>query len=152
MRAVVQRVRAAQVSVEGSVVGQIDAGLLVFIGVQEGDTEAAGDWLAKKIAGLRVFDDVEGRMNLSLLDIPEASALVISQFTLFGTTRKGYRPSFNRAAEPEQAKALYLRFAQTLEALLERPVPTGRFGEYMRIDAQNDGPVTLWFDTNNKDL
>ncbi len=152
MRAVVQRVLSAAVHVDGDVVGQIPRGLLVFLGVQSGDTGAEMQWLASKVTGLRIFEDAEGRMNRALADLDDASALVISQFTLFGNTRKGYRPSFNRAAPPAQAIPLYEGFAKAIQTQLGRPVPTGRFGQYMRIDAVNDGPVTLVLDTALKDL
>ncbi|MGF1449675.1 MAG: D-aminoacyl-tRNA deacylase [Opitutales bacterium] len=152
MRAVVQRVSAAAVQVDGETVGAIERGLLVFLGVQSGDTDAEMSWLAAKVAGLRVFEDAAGRMNRSLAEVDGASALVISQFTLFGNTRKGYRPSFNRAAAPELAIPLYEGFARTLETQLGRPVAMGRFGEHMRVDAVNDGPVTLILDTAQKDF
>jgi D-aminoacyl-tRNA deacylase len=154
MRAVIQRVRGASVIVDGAVVGSIDRGLLVYVGVEKGDTEADLALMARRIPGLRVFEDSEGRMNLALEDIVTSSApvderigiLAVSQFTLHGDLRKGRRPSYNAAAEPAQAKALYegLLSRWRAEGLL---VEQGRFGAHMDVSYTNDGPVTLIFDT-----
>lgn len=149
MRAVIQRVSSARVSVEGAVVGEIGWGLLVFLGVGREDGEADADWLVSRVVKLRVFERESGRMDASLADV-EGEALVVSQFTLFGSLKKGNRPSFNRAALPEQAVPLYEYFVAQLSAALGRPVPTGRFGEHMEIEVQNDGPVTLVVDTRNR--
>ena len=152
MRAVIQRVSKAKVSVAGAVVGQIGPGVLVFLGVGQQDSEADADWLVGRIVKLRIFEsEPEGRMNESLLAIA-GEALVISQFTLFGSLKKGNRPSFNRAALPEQAVPLYEYFVAQLAQALGKAVPTGRFGEHMDIEAQNDGPVTLVVDTKERDF
>jgi D-tyrosyl-tRNA(Tyr) deacylase len=151
MRAVIQRVSQASVTVEGTTVGQINAGVLVFLGVGKEDSAEDVTWLVRRIVKLRIFEDEPGRMNHSLLDI-EGEAMVISQFTLFGSLKKGNRPSFNRAALPEQAVPLYGQFVQELSAALGKPVPTGCFGEHMDIEAHNDGPVTLVVDTKERDF
>ncbi len=154
MRAVIQRVSRASVSVDGEVVGTIEApdgGLLVFLGVGQDDGVDDVDWLLARIVKLRIFEDEGSRMNRSLLDV-QGEVLVISQFTLFGSLKKGNRPSFNRAALPELAVPLYERFVAELSAALGKAVPTGRFGEHMVIDARNDGPVTLIVDTKERDF
>ncbi|MDR1818605.1 MAG: D-tyrosyl-tRNA(Tyr) deacylase [Puniceicoccales bacterium] len=152
MRAVVQRVRRAEVSVAGENTGAIGNGLLILLGVEQDDTPDDLEWLAEKVFRLRVFDDSDGRMNLALGDLPDGGALVVSQFTLFGTMRKGTRPSFHRAAPPAVALALYERFAATLAALLGKPVPTGVFGAMMLVSLENDGPVTLILDSRRRDF
>ena len=141
MRAVVQRVNRASVTVNGQVVGRIGRGLMILLGVRTGDTEAEAKWLARKIAGLRIFSDDEGKFNLSVQDVGGA-ALVVSQFTLYGDTRKGRRPSFTDAAAPDLAEPLVSRFVELLcaEGL---PVATGVFGAIMQVEIHNDGPVTL---------
>ena len=146
MRAVVQRVREASVTVDGEVVGAIGPGLLVLLGVAPIDDAAAGSWLAKKLAGLRIFEDDEGRMNRSVLD-DNLEVLVVSQFTLFGDCRKGRRPSFVGAARPEHAEPLYERFCEQVTAAGVRHVARGRFGADMKVALLNDGPVTLILDT-----
>ena len=151
MRAVVQRVKRARVSADGSVVGAIGKGMLILLGVEAGDTEADADWLATRLARVRIFEDADGKMNLAARDVG-GSALVVSQFTLFGTLRKGSRPSFNRAAVPAEAIPLYESFTAKLSALLERPVPTGRFGAMMDVELVNDGPVTLTLDSRRPDF
>ena len=143
MVALVQRVSEARVIVEGKVTGAIGAGLLVLLGVHRDDTEAELDWVVNKIAHLRIFPDDAGRMNRSLLDVG-GDALVVSQFTLYGDTRKGNRPSFVESAPPEQAEALYDAFVAALSRRLGRPVPSGVFGAHMDVRLTNDGPVTLW--------
>ena len=145
MRAVVQRVREARVVVEEKVVGEIKHGLLCFLGVGKEDQEADADYLAAKIPQLRIFSDNEGKFNRSLLDI-KGGILVVSQFTLFGDCRKGRRPSFTDAAEPEQARKLYHRFITNLKEQ-EIPVATGEFQAHMEVELVNDGPVTLLLDT-----
>src|SRR3954467_9175456 len=145
MRAVVQRVSRASVTVENVVVGQIDRGLLVLLGVTHADTEAAADYLAEKTAGLRIFEDDAGKMNLSVKDIGGA-VLAVSQFTLYGDVRKGKRPSFDDAARPEQARQLYEHFVSKLRGLGPK-VETGRFQEMMQVELVNDGPVTILLDS-----
>lgn len=151
MRAVYQRVVEATVTAEGSESRSIGRGLLLFLGVEEGDDMKEAEWLLEKVLRTRCFEDAEGRMNLSLQDIG-GDLMVISQFTLFGSLRKGTRPSFNRSAEPAGAERLYEAFALKAAERLGRPVPTGFFARPMRITAENDGPVTLVLDTRRKDF
>lgn len=145
MRAVIQRVSSAQVTVGGEVVGRIGRGFLVLLGVTGGDGEAEARLLARKIAGLRVFEDAGGKMNLALADAGGA-VLAVSQFTLYADVRKGRRPSFIAAARPEQAEPLYRRFC-TLLAAEGLEVQQGVFGAEMQVALVNDGPVTIWMDT-----
>jgi D-tyrosyl-tRNA(Tyr) deacylase len=159
MRVVVQRVSAASVSVKGRVIGEIAQGLLLLLGIQTGDTDADAIWLAQKIAALRIFEDETGKMNLSVLDqaarsnphTAASSVLVVSQFTLFASTRKGTRPSFNTAAKPDIAIPLYQSFLEHLETQLGRPVATGQFGAMMEVALVNDGPVTILLDSRLKE-
>ena len=145
MRAVVQRVRSASVSVGGEEVGRIGPGLMILLGVRKGDTEADARWLAEKIAGLRIFEDADGKMNLSALGIG-GSALVVSQFTLYGDCRKGRRPGFDKAAPPDVAERLYSDFVNYIgDAGI--PTSTGRFQAKMLVKIENDGPVTLIVET-----
>ncbi len=146
MRALVQRVSEAAVRVDGATVGEIGRGLLVFVGVREGDDPAAASLLAGKIANLRIFEDDAGKMNFSALDLG-LSALVVSQFTLYADVRKGRRPSFVHAALPEVARPLVDQVAAGLRDL-GLTVATGEFGAYMRVHLVNDGPVTIWIDTD----
>jgi D-aminoacyl-tRNA deacylase len=146
MRAVVQRVTSAQVIVDGATVGKVQRGLLVLLGVGHTDTEEDAQWLATKIAVLRIFEDDEGKMNRSVVDIA-GGILVVSQFTLLASTRKGTRPSFNDAAKPELAVPLYEAFVRHAAAALGRPVATGKFGAMMKVELVNDGPVTLVIDS-----
>jgi len=146
MRAVIQRVSEAAVVVDGREVSQIGAGLLVLLGVAEGDEVADAEWLAGKIAAMRIFADAEGKMNLSLRETG-GGALVISQFTLHAATRKGNRPSFIRAAHPDVAEPLYGEFCQLLEGEIGMPVGRGIFGADMKVSLTNDGPVTIVIDS-----
>jgi D-tyrosyl-tRNA(Tyr) deacylase len=141
LRALIQRVASASVSVDGDVLGRIDMGLVVLLGVGHSDQEATAAKLADKVAQLRVFEGHEGRMDRSLLDVG-GSALCVSQFTLYGDTRRGLRPSFTEAAEPQRAEQLYGVFCRQLRAR-GVPVETGRFGARMAVSLVNDGPVTL---------
>ncbi len=141
MRALLQRVSKASVSVDEDVVGAIGPGFVIFLGITHADTEAEAKWLAEKIAGLRLFEDRAGKMNLTLFDI-EGSVLVVSQFTLYGDVRKGRRPSFTNAAHPEQAEPLVEYFANQLRQLGHH-VESGVFGALMQVEIFNDGPVTL---------
>ena len=150
MRALIQRVTKASVKVEGNLSGSIGKGFLVLLGVEESDTEEDLIWLSKKIVGLRLFDDDQGLMNLSLTDV-NGDILLVSQFTLHAATKKGNRPSFIRAARPDFAKPMYKKMIFQLEADLSKPVPTGVFGAMMEVELVNDGPVTIWIDTKNKE-
>ncbi len=145
MRAVVQRVKRASVTVGGEVTGQIEKGLLVLLGVSRDDTEADAGYLAEKVAGLRIFEDGEGKMNLSAAEASGA-VLVVSQFTLYGDVRRGKRPSFDAAAPPEPARRLYELFAERIRAAGLR-CETGRFQEMMDVELVNDGPVTILLDS-----
>jgi D-tyrosyl-tRNA(Tyr) deacylase len=145
VRALLQRVSSAAVSVQGDTVGEIGLGLVVLLGVGPDDDAAIADALARRVTELRIFRDDEGRTNRSLLDVTGA-VLVVSQFTLFADTRRGRRPGFTGAAPPELAEQLYERFAAALREL-EVPVATGRFGAEMAVSLVNDGPFTLWLDT-----
>lgn len=141
MRALVQRVRAGAVSVDGEEIARIERGLVILLGIGPQDGEAQAQYLAEKIAALRIFEDGEGKMNLSLLDVGGA-AIVVSQFTLYADTERGRRPSFVNAAPPQQAEPLVARFVDLLRAQ-NLPVQTGRFGAEMQVEIHNDGPVTI---------
>lgn len=149
MRAVVQRVSRATVTVEGKVNRSIGQGLVVLLGIERSDTEEDLQWMANKIPQLRVFEDEHGKMNLDLLATGGEMA-VVSQFTLFGNVRKGTRPSFNRSAAPAHAIPMYETFVARMTERLNKPVVTGEFGAMMEIDLVNDGPVTLVIDTQDK--
>lgn len=150
MRTVIQRVRHASVTIDGVVKSKIDQGLLILVGVEDSDTQEDVDWLAQKIAALRIFDDANGVMNLSLSDIG-GEALVVSQFTLWASYKKGNRPSYIRASRPERAIPMYEAFCARLSEVLGRPVGTGEFGADMKVELLNDGPVTICMDTHNKE-
>ncbi|MGD0271069.1 MAG: D-aminoacyl-tRNA deacylase [Candidatus Sulfotelmatobacter sp.] len=145
MRAVVQRVSRAQVTVHGEITGQIGLGLLILLGVGRDDTEADAIYLSEKIAGLRVFEDAEGKMNLSVQDVG-GSVLAVSQFTLYGDVRRGKRPSFDAAAPPEKAHPLYEFFVEKIRAA-GLHCETGRFQEMMQVELVNEGPVTILLDS-----
>ncbi len=178
MRAVVQRVSSASVSIDHSIVGQIGPGLLVLLGIAPADTDADAQWLAEKICALRIFPDADGKMNRSVRDLAPAEPvgaalrrdsdsdsvsrlsalksqlpplLVVSQFTLFASTRKGTRPSFNDAAKPDHAIPLYESFVRHATTAVGRPVATGRFGATMSVALVNDGPVTLILDSHARE-
>ncbi|HIU55076.1 MAG TPA: D-tyrosyl-tRNA(Tyr) deacylase [Candidatus Gallibacteroides avistercoris] len=150
MRVVIQRVTEASVSIDGKVKSSIGNGLLVLVGIEDADTRDDAAWLAKKIAQLRIFDDENGVMNRSVQEI-NGEILVVSQFTLFATTRKGNRPSYIRASKGEYAIPLYETFCRMVSEEIARPVQTGVFGANMQVTLQNDGPVTIWIDTKNKE-
>lgn len=141
MRALLQRVSAANVKVNGRIIGQINRGFVIFLGVTHSDTAAEASWLANKIAGLRLFEDEAGKMNLGLAQV-DGSVLVVSQFTLYGDVHKGKRPSFTAAARPEQAEPLIDHFCELLRQA-GLTVATGQFGAMMQVNIQNDGPITL---------
>lgn len=146
MRVVLQRVRSAEVHSGDRLLGTIGSGLLVLLGIGHADTEADGEWLAAKIAALRIFPDEQGLMNRSVRDV-DGGVLVVSQFTLLASTRKGTRPSFNDAAAPEKALPLYQRFLEQTESALGRAVARGEFGADMQVSLTNDGPVTIVIDS-----
>ncbi len=150
MRAVIQRVTRASVTIEGKEKAKIGNGFLVLLGIEDADSTDDVSWLAGKIAKLRVFSDAEGLMNLSLDDI-HGDIIVVSQFTLFAATKKGNRPSYIRAARPEKAIPLYELFVKTLQTEIQGCVQTGEFGADMKVDLLNDGPVTIIIDTKNKE-
>ena len=150
MRTVIQRVTNASVTVESKVVAEIQKGLLVFVGIEEADTQEDLDWLVTKITQLRIFNDENEVMNLSVQDI-DGDVLVVSQFTLHAATKKGNRPSYIKAAKPDFAIPMYERFVKTLESKLGKKVPTGIFGADMKVLLLNDGPVTIQIDSKNKE-
>ncbi|MCD8303364.1 MAG: D-tyrosyl-tRNA(Tyr) deacylase [Prevotellaceae bacterium] len=150
MRAVVQRTKWASVTINGKKKAEIGVGLLILLGIESGDTEAEAQWLSQKTAGLRIFDDKDGVMNLSIKDIG-GEAIVISQFTLMASYKKGNRPSYLRAAGHEEAIPLYNLFCDQLSTLLGKPVGTGEFGADMKVELLNDGPVTICMNTKNKE-
>ena len=150
MRAVIQRVLKANVDIDGHSNGSINQGLLVLIGIEDSDNQDDIEWLTKKIVQLRIFNDHAGLMNRSVLDI-NGNILLISQFTLYGQTKKGNRPSFIRASKPEIAIPLYESVCKTMSLHLGKKVETGIFGADMQVSLVNDGPVTIWMDTNNKE-
>ena len=150
MRTVIQRVANASVTVESKVVAEIQKGLLVFVGIEEADTQEDLDWLVTKITQLRIFNDENEVMNLSVQDI-DGDVLVVSQFTLHAATKKGNRPSYIKAAKPDFAIPMYERFVKALESKLGKKVPTGIFGADMKVLLLNDGPVTIQIDSKNKE-
>ena len=150
MRAVIQKVQNAAVNIENHLKSKIDSGLLILLGIEEEDTLEDIEWLCKKIAQLRIFNDENGMMNLSIQDI-DGEALIISQFTLHAKIKKGNRPSYIKAAKPDTAIPLYNQFIKTLNQLIPKEVQTGEFGAYMQISLVNDGPVTIYVDTKNKE-
>jgi D-tyrosyl-tRNA(Tyr) deacylase len=150
MRTIIQRVSEASVRIEGEVHARINHGFLILLGIGDEDTQEDIDWLARKISGLRVFSDSEGLMNESIVD-KNGEVLVISQFTLFASTKKGNRPSFLKSAKPDQAIPLYEAFNRKLSEMLKKQVKTGVFGADMHVSLINDGPVTITIDTRNKE-
>lgn len=150
MRIVIQRVSHASVSIGGICKSSIGEGFMVLVGIEEADTEEDADWLCKKLIGLRVFDDENGIMNKSVLDI-DGAILIISQFTLMASTKKGNRPSYIRAARHEKAIPLYDYFCRQVSHALGKPVGTGEFGADMQVELLNNGPVTICMDTKNKE-
>lgn len=150
MRALIQRVKYAKVNINLSMDKNISKGLLIFLGVELSDNKEDAKWLAVKISKLRIFDDEDGVMNKSIIDIA-GEAMVISQFTLHAKTKKGNRPSYIQAAPPEHSKPLYEDFVQMLSDEIYKNVVTGEFGADMQVELVNDGPVTIWIDTKNKE-
>jgi len=150
MRVVIQKVTQASVSIENQIEASIDKGLLVLVGIEDGDMNEDIAWLSSKIVNLRVFDDANGVMNLSVKEV-EGEVLIVSQFTLHASTKKGNRPSYIKAARPEVAIPIYEAFIKQVESLLGKRVPTGQFGAMMQVSLCNDGPVTILIDTKNKE-
>jgi len=150
MRVVIQRVKEASVSISGRLKSQIQGGMLILLGIEEADTQEDIEWLCRKIVALRIFDDENGVMNRSIMDAG-GDIIVVSQFTLFASTKKGNRPSYIRAARPETAIPLYEAFCRHLATLLGKPIGTGEFGADMQVSLLNDGPVTICIDTKNKE-
>ncbi|MFI3323904.1 MAG: D-aminoacyl-tRNA deacylase [Rikenellaceae bacterium] len=150
MRVLIQRVRRASVEIEGAIYSSIGSGLLLFVGVEAADSDEDIEWLTQKVSKLRIFDDEHGVMNLSLMQ-SGGEALVVSQFTLQASTKKGNRPSYIKAAGEAISRPLYLRFAEQLSAKLGKEVATGEFGADMQIELINDGPVTIWIDSKNRE-
>ena len=150
MRVVIQRVKEASVSVQGVKISEIQKGLLILVGVETQDNQQDIDWLVAKVAKLRIFEDLDGAMNVSLHDI-DADVIVVSQFTLHASTKKGNRPSFIKAAKPEVAIPLYQEFVDSLEKQLDKKIQTGQFGAMMDVALINDGPVTITIDSKNKE-
>lgn len=150
MRAVLQRVKRASVTVEGNITGSIEEGLLVLLGIEEADTLEDMNWLSGKLVNLRIFNDEQGVMNRSLLEVG-GGLLLVSQFTLFAATKKGNRPSYSRAAPPAIAVPIYEKMIELLSAELGKPIQTGVFGADMKVELLNDGPVTIVIDTKNKE-
>jgi D-aminoacyl-tRNA deacylase len=147
MRVLAQRVREAKVIVDGKVVGEISHGLLLLVGVTHADNETVEERMAEKIAKLRIFSDAEGKMNLSVVDV-SGDLLAVSQFTLYADAKNGNRPSYTNAARPEQASPAFDRLVAKLAAKIGKPVPTGVFGADMKVQLVNDGPVTVWLDSD----
>lgn len=150
MRVVLQRISQASVTVNGQIISEIEKGFLILLGIEEADGPEDVTWLIGKISKMRVFEDQEGKMNVSLIDL-NGNALVVSQFTLHASTKKGNRPSFIKAARPELAEPLYQKFCSTLSRAIGRTVAQGKFGADMKVALINDGPVTITMDSKNRE-
>lgn len=150
MRVLIQKVSQASVSIEGKVKSQIGNGLLLLLGIEDADNQQDIEWLCRKIVNMRIFNDEDGKMNLSVKDIG-GEALVVSQFTLHASTKKGNRPSFIKAAKPDTAIPLYEQFVAKLQTYFDSEVGTGEFGAMMEVGLVNDGPVTIWVDSKNRE-
>jgi D-aminoacyl-tRNA deacylase len=150
MRAVIQRVSKASVVIDGKTEGAIGNGILVFLGIEDADTEEDIEWLSRKIVNLRIFNDDDGVMNLSLAEV-DGNILLVSQFTLHASTKKGNRPSYIRASKPEVAIPVYEKFIAALEGLTGRKIAKGIFGADMKVELLNDGPVTIWIDSRARE-
>jgi D-tyrosyl-tRNA(Tyr) deacylase len=150
MRFVIQRVSEASVKIDGAIYSEIEKGFLVLVGVEEADAKEDADWLCQKLIGMRIFSDADDKLNLSLQDI-KGDLLLVSQFTLFASTKKGNRPSFIKSAKPDIAIPLYEYCIQQLSQLLNKPIKTGRFGADMKVSLVNDGPVTILMDSKNRE-
>ena len=150
MRVLIQRVKRASVTIEGNIKSQIANGMLILVGIEEEDTQEDISWLVKKCTNLRIFDDEQGVMNRSVMDV-QGEVLAVSQFTLMASTKKGNRPSYIRAAKSEISVPLYESFCNEMETALGRPIQTGVFGADMQVELINDGPVTIFIDSKNKE-
>ena len=150
MRILIQRVKKASVTIEGKLISLINNGLLLFIGITEDDTQEDIQWLTKKVANIRLFDDENGVMNLSVIDI-DGEILAVSQFTLMASTKKGNRPSYIKAARPEISVPLYEQFCTEMELAVNKPIKRGVFGADMKVELLNDGPVTIFIDSKNRE-
>lgn len=150
MRILIQKVSSASVTIDGKVKSQISKGLLILLGIENADSQEDINWLCKKIVNLRIFNDEEGKMNLSVQDV-NGELLVVSQFTLHANVKKGNRPSYIRAAKPEFAIPMYEQFVKTLGMISGKEIGTGEFGAMMEVGLVNDGPVTIWIDSKNKE-
>ncbi len=151
MRILIQKVTAASVEVDEQIVGSIQKGLCLFVGIEDSDDDNDIDWLVKKVAQMRLFEDGDGVMNVSVQDV-HGEALIVSQFTLHASTKKGNRPSYIKAARPEKAIPLYEKFIEKMRQILgQDKVSTGIFGAHMRVEILNDGPVTIWIDSKNRE-
>ena len=150
MRTVIQRVQSASVTIDGEIKSAIGKGLLIFLGIEDKDSEADIEWLVKKIVNLRIFDDENGVMNRSVIEIG-GEVLVVSQFTLMASTKKGNRPSYIKASKPEKSVPLYESFCDELALQLGKEIKTGEFGADMKVELLNDGPVTIWIDSQSKE-
>ena len=150
MRILIQRVKRASVTIDNTMKSKIDEGMLILIGIEESDTAEDIDWLVKKSVNLRIFDDENGVMNKSIID-NNGEVLAVSQFTLMASTKKGNRPSYIRAAKPEISIPLYEEFCRRMEAAMNKPIATGVFGADMKVELINDGPVTIFIDSKNRE-
>ncbi len=150
MRLVIQRVTSASVTIGGQLKSSIGCGLLLLVGIEDADGDEDIEYLCRKVVQMRIFDDADGVMNLPITDLPDSGILVVSQFTLMASTRKGNRPSYIHASRPEVAIPLYERFVQQLGLMFGRPVQTGTFGADMQVSLVNDGPVTILMDSHNR--
>lgn len=150
MRIVIQRVTEASVTIEGRLHSSIGRGMMVLLGIEDTDTDEDIDWLCRKMVALRIFDDADGVMNLPITEIPGADILLVSQFTLMASTRKGNRPSYIRASKPDFAIPMYEKFIAHLSQLIGHPIPTGVFGANMQVSLVNDGPVTILIDSHDR--
>ena len=150
MKILIQRVKRASVTVNNELISLIDKGLLVFVGIGEEDNDEDIQWLSKKIANIRLFDDENGVMNKSVMDI-DGEVLAVSQFTLMASTKKGNRPSYIKAARPEISVPLYEKFCKEIELAINKPIKRGVFGADMKVDLLNDGPVTIFIDSKNRE-
>lgn len=151
MRLLIQRVKHASVTIDGDIKSAINQGLLILIGIEDTDTTEDIEWLCSKVVRLRIFDDENGVMNKAVTDVADSGILVVSQFTLFASTKKGNRPSYIRASKPDFAVPMYENFVSQLQQMYGKEVQTGTFGADMQIELVNDGPVTIWIDSKQKE-